>query len=446
MERLKVGFVSLGCPKNAIDCERMLARVHKAGYEITVEETEADVVIVNTCAFIQSAKEEAIEAILDLNYLKEHHNLKGIVVTGCLAQRYYEEILEEMPEVDSVLSLGGESEIVEAIEAVAAGRRFDRHSAPETLELEGDRILTGGEKSAYLKIAEGCDNRCTYCAIPFIRGAFRSRKMEDILDEARELYELGVRELILCAQDTTRYGLDLYGEYKLAELLEALCTAKDFKFTWIRLMYCYPDKITDELNRVMKTYDCVAKYIDLPIQHASDKVLSAMNRHGGIEVIRSAVSRLREAMPDIVIRTTAMVGFPGEDEDDYRALRAFLAEAKFERVGAFAFSAEEGTPAASFDGQISEEIKQRRLDNLMEAQYTIHIKCNEKYPGKTLLVLVEGYDPVAGCYSGRSQYLAPEVDGCVYFSSERRLNPGDFVRVKITETFDYDLLGEAVFG
>lgn len=444
MKTAKIGFVSLGCPKNAIDCERMLARVHKAGYEITAEESEADVIIVNTCAFIQSAKEEAIETILDLNWLKEHHKLRGLIVTGCLSQRYYEEILKELPEVDSVLALGGESAVVEAIEAVLAGGRLDRHGAPEELELEGDRILIGAEKSAYLKIAEGCDNRCTYCAIPAIRGAFRSRRMEDVLAEARDLYETGVRELILIAQDTTRYGLDLYGEYKLAELLEKLCTAEDFKFTWIRLMYCYPDKITEDLIRVMKTYDSVAHYIDLPIQHASDKVLSTMNRHGTKAVISDAVRRLRSAMPDIVIRSTAMVGFPGESEEDYKELRAFLSEVRFERLGAFAFSPEEGTPAAEMDGQISEKVKQRRLDNLMEAQYTIHIKCNEKYPGKTLLVLVEGYDPVAGCYSGRSEYLAPEVDGCIYFHSDKKLCPGDFVRVRVTETFDYDLLGETV--
>ncbi len=444
MSEITVGFVSLGCAKNEIDCERMLARVHRAGYAITAEETEADVVIVNTCGFIQSAKEEAIETILDLNYLKEHHNLRAIIVTGCLAQRYYEEILNELPEVDAVLSLGGESEIVEAIEAVVRGERYDRHTEPETLEIEGDRILIGSEKSACLKIAEGCDNRCTYCAIPAIRGAFRSRKMEDVLAEARELYELGVRELTLIAQDTTRYGLDLYGEYKLAELLEALCTAEDFKFTWIRLMYCYPDKITDELIRVMAQYDCVAKYIDLPIQHASDAVLERMHRHGGRAVIEDAVCRLRAAMPDIAVRSTVMVGFPGETKEDYAALRAFLNEMRFERLGAFSFSAEEGTPAAAMEGQISDAVKQRRLDNLMEAQYTIHIKCNEKYIGKTLLVLVEGFDPVAGCYSGRSQYLAPEVDGCIYFTSEAKLTPGDFVQVTVTETIDYDLLGHAV--
>lgn len=444
MKSAKVGFVSLGCPKNAIDCERMFARVHRAGYEITAEETEADVVIVNTCAFIQSAKEEAIETILDLNYLKENHNLKAIIVTGCLAQRYYEEILKELPEVDSVLALGAESDVVAAIETVLEGGRFDRHGAPEELCIEGDRVLIGTEKSAYLKIAEGCDNRCTYCAIPLIRGAFRSRKMEDILAEAQDLYELGVRELILCAQDTTRYGLDLYGEYKLAQLLEKLCTSTAFRFTWIRLMYCYPDKITDDLIRVMQTYDCVAKYIDLPIQHASDSVLSAMNRHGNSAEIASAVRRLRQAMPDIVIRTTVMVGFPGETDADYAALRAFLSEMKFERLGAFAFSAEEGTAAAEMFAQIPDDIKQRRLDNLMESQYTIHIKCNEKYIGKTLPVLVEAYDPVARCYSGRSQYLAPEVDGYIYITSEEKLSPGDFVRVRVTEIMDYDLLAEVV--
>ncbi len=444
-KQVKVGFVSLGCSKNAVDCEHMLALIHKAGYEITVEETEADVIIVNTCAFIQSAKEEAIETILDLAWLKEHHSLKGLIVTGCLAQRYYEEILAEMPEVDCVLALGAQHEIVSAVEAVVRGERYDRHTRPEELVLEGDRVLIGSEKTAYLKIAEGCDNCCTYCAIPSIRGAFRSRKMEDILAEARDLYELGVREVILIAQDTTRYGLDLYGEYRLASLLEALCTSKDFKFTWIRLMYCYPDKITDELISVMKRYPEVAHYIDLPIQHASDKVLNSMNRHGGLAVIRDAICRLRAAMDDVVIRTTVMVGFPGEDEEDYACLRSFLKETRFDRLGAFAFSPEEGTAAAGFEGQISEKVKQRRLDNLMEEQYTIHIKCNEKFLGKTLTVLVEGFDPVAECYSARSQYLAPEVDGCIYFAAaEGKYAPGDFVRVNVTDTLDYDLIGEVI--
>lgn len=444
MERqAKVGFVSLGCPKNQIDCEMMLARVHAAGYEITAEETEADVIIVNTCGFIQSAKEEAIETLLDLNYLKEHHSLRGIIVTGCLAQRYFDEILAELPEVDAVLSLGAEEQIVEAVDAVLQGRRMDLHTAPEALCLEGDRVLISGERTAYLKIAEGCDNRCAYCAIPAIRGAFRSRPMEAVLAEAKTLYGLGVRELILIAQDTTRYGLDLYGEYRLAALLEALCTSTEFSFTWIRLMYCYPDKITDELVRVMAQYDCVAKYIDLPIQHASDAVLSAMNRHGGRAAIEDAVRRLRAAMPDIVIRTTVMVGFPGESKEDYATLREFLSQTRFERLGAFAFSPEEGTVAAEMEGQISEKTKQRRLDNLMEAQYTIHIKENERFLGQTLPVLVEGYDGAAGCYSGRTQYLAPEVDGCVYFTSRRKLAAGDFVRVCITEQLDYDLLGEA---
>lgn len=445
-ETIKVGFVSLGCPKNEIDCELMLARVHAAGFTVTAQETEADVVIVNTCAFIQSAKEEAIEAILDLQWLRDNRDLRGIIVTGCLAQRYYEEILSTLPEVDAVLSLGGEQEICAAIEAVMQGERYDRHGAPEALVIEGDRILTGPSHTAFLKLAEGCDNRCSYCAIPLIRGRFRSRSEESILEEAKTLYALGVKELCLCAQDTTRYGLDTCGEYRLAALLEKLCTARDFSFQRIRLMYCYPDKITDELLAVMAAHEAVVPYIDLPIQHASERILAAMNRHGGRAVCEDAIARLRRAVPGIAVRTTVMVGFPGETEAEFKELLDFVKAQRFERLGAFAFSAEEGTAAASLPGAISEEIKQERLDNLMRAQYTIHTEYHKSLVGKTLRVLCEGYDIPAGCYAGRSDTQAPEIDGCVFFSSERKLSEGEFVFVKITETMEYDLFGEAVKG
>lgn len=441
----KVGFVSLGCPKNMVDCELMLSRVHEAGHEIVADETQADVVIVNTCAFIQSAKEEAIETILDLNWLKEHHTLKAIIVTGCLAQRYHEDIRKELPEVDAVLALGGETQIVEAIEAVLKEKRLDLFGAPEELVCSGDRVLTTPVGSAYLKIAEGCDNRCSFCAIPFIRGAFRSRPMEELLKEAKTLYDLGVRELNLIAQDTTRYGQDLYGHYALSELLERLCTEPGLDFTWIRVLYCYPDKITEDLIRVMAKYPNIAKYIDLPIQHASDRILRAMHRHGDLSVIKDAVRRLRAAIPEVVIRTTVMVGFPGETEEDYETLRAYLRKEKFERLGAFAYSAEEGTVAAALPQQIDEKIKQSRLDNLMQEQYTIHSALGARFLGKTLLVLCEGYDPAAGCYYGRTEYLAPEVDGYVYFSSEKKLSEGEFVNVKIEEQIEYDLSGKAVF-
>ncbi len=441
----KIGFVSLGCSKNAVDCERMISRVHEAGYEVVADETLADVIVVNTCAFIQSAKEEAIETILDLNWLKENRSLRAIIVTGCLAQRYYEEILTQLPEADAVLALGGEAQIVEAIEAVLSGKRYDRHGDPEELLLSGDRVLTTGAGYAYLKIADGCDNRCSFCAIPAIRGAFRSRPIEELVEEAKTLFALGVRELILIAQDTTRYGLDLYGRYALSELLEALCGTPGLDFTWIRLMYCYPDKITDELLDVMVKHKRIARYLDLPIQHASDRILRSMHRHGDLALIEDAIARLRRAMPDIVIRTTVMVGFPGETEEDYQTLRAFLRKTRFERLGCFAYSAEEGTPAASYPDQIDEKTKQSRLDNLMQEQYTIHSASNKRFLGQTLDVLCEGYDPPAGCYYGRSEYLAPEVDGYVFFTSAKKLSEGELVKVKIEEMIEYDLSGTAVF-
>ena len=440
MANIKVGFVSLGCPKNAIDCERLLARVHAAGYEITAEETEADVIVVNTCAFIQSAKEEAIETILDLNYLKEHHDLKAIIVTGCLAQRYYEEILKELPEVDSVLSLGGESEIVAAIEAVARGERYDRHSAPETLELEGDRVLIGNEKSAYLKIAEGCDNRCTYCAIPLIRGGMRSRTIEDIVAEAKELESIGVKELNLIAQDTSRYGLDLYGKYMLPELVRQI--TKETNIPWIRLLYLYPDKITDELIAEIRDNDRVCKYIDLPIQHISDKVLSAMNRHGDGAMIRDAVCRIRAAIPDATLRTTAIVGFPGETEEDFTELCEFIKEARFDRFGAFTYSPEEGTAAAEMDDQIDEQVKQDRYDVLMQVQLAVSEEKLAASVGKRIEVLCEGYDAAAGVHFGRSRADAPDVDGKVYFTAPKKIRAGRFVEIKVTEAMDYDLFGE----
>ena len=438
--KAKVGFLSLGCPKNEVDCEIMLARVAAAGYELVGEDTDADVMIVNTCAFINSAKEEGIESILDLAWLKENRYLKGIIVTGCMAQRYMKELQRDLPEVDAALSLAEQDKIVPAIEKVLAGERYFCHSAPEGLALEGDRVLTH-EGFAYLRIAEGCSNRCSFCAIPEIRGAFRSRPMENILAEARTLSDLGVKEIILIAQDTTRYGMDLYGRYALSELCEKLCDDA-FGFRWIRLMYCYPDKITDELIRVIAENDKICKYIDLPIQHISEDVLTRMNRHGGAKVVRDAVSRLRAGVPGIVIRTTVMVGFPGERERDYSELLHFIREAKFERLGAFAYSREEGTPAYSMDRQIPKKNKEIRLDGVMRAQMDVAQACNERFIGKTLAVLCEGFDPVSERYWGRSEFHAPEVDGAVWFTSPRRLAPGDFVQIHITGVMDYDLIGK----
>ena len=439
---MKIGFVSLGCPKNQLDAEVMLYHVAQAGYEITAEETEADIVIINTCAFIESAKKESIDNIIDIGWLKENKNLKGIIVTGCLSERYRDSIFEELPEVDAVLGVGSIHNIVDAVKAVAEGKRYSSYEDKNTVELGGDRVLTTPDHAAYLKIAEGCDNRCTYCAIPDIRGKFRSRPMDDLVREAKDLENLGVKELTIVAQDTTRYGIDLYGEYKLPELLRRL--AKETKIEWFRLLYCYPDKITDELIAEMRVNDRVVKYIDLPLQHISDKVLHRMNRRGDSRMIRDVIGKLRREIPGIVIRTTFIVGFPGETEEDFEELCAFVDEAKFDRMGTFAYSREEGTPAYDFQDQIDEQVKQDRADIIMSQQYRINAELNERFLHKTLKVLVEDYDIVAETYYGRSYMDAPEIDGKIYFSSKKKLKPGTFAQVKIDEIGDYDLLGHAL--
>ena len=443
---MKIGFVSLGCPKNQIDTEVMLREVAAAGYEITPEETEADIVIINTCGFIESAKKEAIDNILDIAWLKKNHTLKSIIVTGCLAERYREEIFEQFPEVDALLGVGSIHNIVEAIEAVSAKKKsktkYSSFEDKESVRLGGERILTTPEYAAYIKIAEGCDNRCAYCAIPSIRGKFRSRTIEDIVAEAKELDALGVRELTVVAQDTTRYGLDIYGEYSLAKLLRAITDAT--KIPWIRILYCYPDKITDELIAEMRDNDRILKYIDMPIQHISDKMLKAMNRHGDSALIKDAIARLRKAMPDIVIRTTFIVGFPGETEEDFNELCEFVQEAKFERAGAFAYSREEDTPAYDFADQIDEQVKQDRVDIIMQEQMIISDNRNQSMVGKTITVLCEDFDPVSETHFGRSEADAPEIDGKVYFKSDKRIAPGSFVKVKVREVLDYDLVGRAL--
>lgn len=447
---MKVGFVSLGCPKNQLDTEVMLHEVATAGYEITPEETEADVVIINTCGFIESAKKEAIENILDIAWLKKNHHLKAIVVTGCLAERYRESILEEFPEVDAVLGVGSIHHIVEAIEAVTVKKKKGSHRKYTSFEdknevrLGGDRILTTPEYTAYLKIAEGCDNRCAYCAIPAIRGKFRSRPIEDLVAEAKQLEALGVRELNIVAQDTTRYGLDLYGEYRLAELLHRI--SEETEIPWIRILYCYPDKVTDELVAEMRDNPKILKYIDLPIQHISDRMLSAMNRHGDGAMIKGVIEKLRREIPEIVIRTTFIVGFPGETEEDFEELCEFVKETKFERAGVFPYSREEDTPAYDLPDQIDEQVKQDRADLLMREQLEINEARNETKIGKTITVLCEDYDPVSEMHFGRSAEDAPEIDGKVYFRSEKRIAPGSFLQVKIREVLDYDLMGRAMLN
>ena len=449
MKKTKIGFVSLGCPKNQLDTEVMLHEVMEAGYEITPEDIDADVIIVNTCAFIESAKKEAIDNILDVAWLKKNRHLKGIIVTGCLAERYGEEILTELPEVDAVLGVGSIHRIVEAIEAVTAKvkkgearPKFYAHDDRNAVALGGDRVLTTPDYTAYLKIAEGCDNRCTYCAIPSIRGRFRSRPMEELIAEAKQLEALGVKELTVIAQDVTRYGKDLYGEYRLAALLHRI--TEETEIPWIRLLYCYPDKMTDELIAEIRDNPRVLKYVDLPLQHISDPVLRRMNRHGDSAMIREVLGKLRREIPDIVIRTTFIVGFPGESEADFAALCAFAKEQQFDHAGAFAYSREEGTPAFDLPDQIDEQVKQDRLDLFMRQQMEINEALNQKKLGKTVEVLCEGYDTVAEVYYGRSTADSPEIDGKVYFRSQAPVGAGEFVRVLVNEVVDYDLYGDRV--
>ena len=438
---MNVGFVSLGCPKNQLDTEVMLFELVEAGYNITPDETEADVVIINTCGFIESAKKESIDNILDIAWLKENKSLRAIIVTGCLAERYRESILEEFPEVDAVLGVGSIHNIAEAVGAVLNGEKYTSFEPNDCVRLGGDRVLTTPEYAAYLKIAEGCDNRCAYCAIPSIRGRFRSRTMEDIVNEARDLERLGVKELSIVAQDITRYGQDLYGEYKLAELLRRITEATDIP--WIRLLYCYPDKITDELIAEIRDNDRIVKYIDLPMQHISDGVLRAMNRHGDGAMIRDVVSKLRREIPDIVIRTTFIVGFPGETDEDFRELCEFVNEQRFEHVGVFTYSREEGTVAYDMP-QIDEQIKIDRMDILMRDQLVINEENNRKRIGQTVKVLCEDYDPVSEAHFGRSAADAPEIDGKIYFKAKKRIAAGSFVDVVIDEVVDYDLFGHAI--
>ncbi len=440
---MKIGFVSLGCPKNQLDTEVMLHHLLEAGYEITPDETEADIIVINTCAFIEDAKKEAIDNILDIAWFKENKSLKGIIVTGCMTERYREAVLEEFPEVDAVLGVGSIHKIVEAVKYVEEkGRGYSSFLDKNEVELGGDRVLTTPAHWTYLKIAEGCDNRCTYCAIPDIRGKFRSRPMEDVIKEAVGLEELGAKEIIVVAQDTTRYGLDLYGEYSLAKLLEELLGAT--KSVRYRLLYCYPDKITDELCDVIANNERIIKYIDIPIQHVNGKILKRMNRHGGEEAVRSAVKKLRERIPGITLRSTVIVGFPGETEEQFEELCEFIKETEFDRLGAFPYSPEEGTPAATFPDQIDEQIKLDRADIIMQTQYSIMEKKNAAMIGKTIRVLVEDFDPVSEMHFGRGDADAPEIDGKVYFSARRRIAPGSIVSVKIEDTLDYDLCGRAL--
>ena len=442
---MKIGFVSLGCPKNQLDTEVMLRELVEDGFELTVDETEADVIIINTCAFIESAKKESIETILDIARLKEEDNLKAIIVTGCLAERYREDIIRELPEVDAVLGTGSIHEICEAVRTVTAAKpsKFCSFLSKDDVALGGDRILTTPEHYSYLKIAEGCDNKCTYCAIPSIRGKFRSRPIDELIEEAKELDDLGVKELCIIAQDTTRYGVDLYGEYKLHELLRRL--KEETSIPWLRLLYCYPDKITDELIAEIRDNERVVKYIDMPLQHISDSVLKRMNRKGNGEMIRNVISKLRSEIPEIVIRTTFIVGFPGETEKDFGELCEFVHETRFDRAGVFTYSREEGTPAYKLKDQIDEQVKIDRMDMIMSDQMDIAASINEAKIGNTITVIYEGFDQLNKTHFGRSEADAPDIDGKVYFKVKKKQNfeLGNFIKVNITDVIDYDLFGVA---
>lgn len=441
---IKVGFVSLGCPKNLLNTEVMLAKLVDHGMELVAEDIEADVIVINTCAFIESAKNEAIENILDIAWLKKNRSLKGIVVTGCLPQRYREEIFKEMPEVNCILGTGSLDDICEAVEIAYKGGTFSSFGDIDKVALGGERVVTTPEYFAYVQIAEGCDNFCSYCVIPSIRGRFRSRNMTEIVDEVKDLASIGVREVCLVAQDTTRYGEDIYGTYALDSLIEEISKIDEIK--WIRVLYCYPDRITDGLIEEFKTNNKLLKYIDMPIQHINDDILSAMNRRDTSAGIKSIIDKLRREIPGIVIRTTVIVGFPGETEKQYKELRDFIKETKFERLGVFEYSREEGTPAYDMPNQVPESVKKKRMEAIMSDQNRIHNDFNARFVGSELEVLCEGYDEVSESFYGRSYADAPDIDGKIYFSSPKRIREGEFVKVAVTEVIDYDLVGKLAEG
>ena len=439
---LKIALESLGCSKNLMDAEIMTGILKEKGYEFVEEFAEADIIIVNTCGFIRDAKQESIDTIVELSQLKEFGKLKYLIVTGCLAQRYADELLEEIPEIDAIVGTGNFMNISEIIDRLESEKNVTEignieFAFDETLP----RYVSTPEHMAYLKIGEGCSNHCTYCIIPKLRGKYRSRKIEDIVEEAKTLAAEGVKELVVIAQDTTRYGEDLYGEAKLAELLEELAGIEGIK--WIRIMYSYPESITEKLIDVIAAHDNICSYFDMPIQHASNRVLKRMNRRTSKEDIRNKVDMIRSKIPDAVIRTTVIVGFPGETEEDLEELIEFMKEIKFDRLGAFAYSREEDTPADRMDGHMDEEIKEERRDRVMMVQQAISEEINQKREDKVFEVLIE--EEAEECvYVGRTQGDAEEIDSVVYVNSEEELEIGSFVNVYITEAMEYDLIGDVV--
>lgn len=446
---MNILFISLGCDKNLVDTEVMLGILAQRGHQMVDDENEADIIIINTCCFIHDAKEESIQNILEMAQLKERGRLKALIVTGCLAQRYKDEILKEIPEVDAVLGTTSYEEIGNVIDSVLSDNMVERGQSRITMkdvdylpEVKTKRLVTTGGHFAYLKIAEGCDKHCTYCIIPKVRGNYRSVPMENLLKEARELAEGGVKELILVAQETTVYGQDIYGEKMLPKLLRELCKISGIQ--WIRILYCYPEEITEELIQTMKEEPKICHYLDLPIQHASDAILKKMGRRTSKAQLIETIEKLRAAMPDIALRTTLITGFPGETQEDHEELMDFIDRMEFERLGVFTYSPEEDTPAAKMDGQIKEEVKEERQAELMELQQDIVFEQAEDMIGRELLVMIEGKVADENAYVGRTYRDAPNVDGLIFVNTDEELMSGDFARVKVTGAMEYDLIGELI--
>lgn len=438
---MKILFISLGCDKNLVDTEVMLGMLASRGYEMTNDEQEADIIVINTCCFIHDAKEESIQNILEMAEYKKNGSAKALIVTGCMAERYRQEILDEIPEVDEVLGTTAYDRILDAVDAALAGQHEVMTADLDALPLpKTKRLVTTGGHFAYLKIAEGCDKHCTYCIIPKIRGNFRSVPMERLLKEAQDLAEQGVKELILVAQETTLYGKDLYGEKSLPKLLRELCKISGIR--WIRILYCYPEEITDELIQVMKEEPKICHYLDLPIQHANDTILKRMGRRTSKQELIDIVQKLRKEIPDICLRTTLITGFPGETQEQHEEVMEFIDTLEFDRLGAFTYSPEEDTPAATFEDQIDEEVKEDRQADIMELQQEIAFDKAEDMIGREVLVMIEGKVADENAYVGRTYRDAPNVDGLIFINTDVELISGDFAKVKVTGALDYDLIGE----
>ena len=439
---MKLLFISLGCDKNLVDSEMMMGLLHDRGYEFTDNEEEADIIVINTCGFINDAKEESINTILEMAKYKEN-NLKALIVAGCLVERYKNEILQELPEIDAIVGTTAFDKICDVVDDVLADKKHNElESINKMCRPDVKRIITTGGYYSYLKIAEGCDKHCTYCSIPMIRGAYRSVPMDELVKEAEYLADNGVKELIIVAQEITVYGKDLYGEKKLPELLHRLCKIPGIQ--WIRLLYCYPEEITDELIETIRTEKKICHYIDMPIQHASDKILKAMGRRTNNAELRNIISKLRKEIPDICLRTTLITGFPGEAEEDHQILLDFIDEMEFDRLGVFTYSPEEDTKAASLDNKVDEEVKLCRKDEIMELQQEISMDKSERLVGKEIEVIIEGKASDEDVYVGRSYMDAPSVDGYVFINSEEELMSGDFAKVRIVKAMEYDLIGELI--